>query len=133
MLVETTAAGWNEGRAAAPQKDWSQNRLGPMPPDSMVNISNDSFAWMLVACGCSPALFDDSDGTAKRKALWQWHLGTVQPLARILETELTAKLEVPVKLNFDLAGRAQAFKKLVAGGVPVNEALETSELLSEDR
>ena len=91
---------------------------------------------MLAACGCSPALFDDSDGTSKREALRQWHLGTVLPLARLLEAELSAKLETPVRLNFDLynvdlAGRAQAFQKLVAGGVAVNEALATSGLLAD--
>ena len=66
-------------------------------------------------------------------AVRRWHLGTVLPLARVLEAELTAKLETDVHLRFDsypldLAGRA--FQKLVAGGVPVNEALATSGLLS---
>ena len=137
VLVETTQAGWDQGRPAAPQKDWSANRLGPSPPDAMVNVSKDAFARMLAACGCSPALFDDSDGTSKREALRQWHLGTVQPLARILETELSLKLETDVRLTFDLynvdlAGRAQAFQKLVAGGVSVNEALATSGLLADE-
>ena len=55
----------------------------------------------------------------------------------MVEHELTAKLETPVKLKFDsyaldLAGRAQAFQKLVAGGVPVNEALAVSGLLAEE-
>ena len=137
LFVETTAAAWDQGKAAAPQKDWNQNRLGPMPPDSMVNVSKDVFTRMLAACGCSPALFDDSDGTSKREALRQFHLGTVLPLARMLEAELTAKLDVPVKLQFDLynvdlQGRATSFQKLVAGGVPVNEALVTSGLLSAE-
>ena len=65
----------------------------------------------------------------------RWHLGTVLPLARILEVELSDKLEAEVRLRFDnypldLAGRAQAFQKLVAGGVPVAEALATSGLLA---
>ena len=38
LLVETTNAGWGEGRASAPQKDWNANRLGPMPPASMAAI-----------------------------------------------------------------------------------------------
>ncbi len=98
-------------------------------------MSKDAFARVLAACGCSPALFDDSDGTSKREALRQWHLGTVQPLARLLESELSEKLETDVRLSFDLynvdlAGRAQAFQKLVAGGVAVNEALATAGLLA---
>ena len=137
LFVETTSSGWGEGKAAAPQSDFKQQRLGPMPPDSIVNISKDSFARVLAACGCSPALFDDSDGTSKREALRQFHLGTVLPLARILEAELSAKLETPVKLSFDLyntdlAGRAQAFQKLVAGGVSVNEALMTTGLITNE-
>lgn len=137
VLVETTQAGWGEGRATAPQKDWKAERLGPMPADGLVNVSDQAFNRVLAACGCSPALFDDSDGTAKREALRQWHLGVVQPLARILETELSTKLETDIRLRFDLynvdlAGRAQAFQKLVAGGVAVNEALATSGLLTDE-
>ena len=135
LLLETSAAGWGEGRTAAPQRDWQASRLGPMPPESMVAVSKDAFARVLAACGCSPALFDDSDGTSKREALRQWHLGTVQPLARLLESELSEKLETDVRLSFDLynvdlASRAQAFQKLVAGGVAVNEALATAGLLA---
>ena len=134
MVVESTAGGHGEGRSNAPQRDWKPERLGPQPPDSMVQVADAGFSRMLAACGCSPALFDDSDGTAKREALRQWHLGTVQPLARLLESELETKLKTRVRLNFDLynvdlAGRAQAFQKLVAGGVTVNEALATSGLL----
>ena len=65
------------------------------------------------------------------------HLGTVLPLARLVEHELSAKFETNVRLKFDnypldLAGRAQAFQKLVAGGVAVNDALATSGLLADD-
>ena len=121
LLLETTAAGWGEGMSGAPRRDWLASRLGPQPPESMERIAHSAFMRVLAACGCSPALFDDSDGTAKREALRQWHLGTVQPLARMLEHELTVKLETDVQLRFDLynvdlAGRAQAFQKLVAGG-----------------
>ena len=136
LFLETTSAGWGDGKTAAPKRDWQAERLGPEPPDAMVKVSKESFARMLAACGCSPALFDDSDGTSKREALRQWFMGTVKPLARLLETELTMKLEAPVELVFDsypldLAGRAQAFQKLVAGGVDVQQALITSGLLAD--
>ena len=137
LLVETVNAGWAEGKTAAPQSDWKQQRLGPAPTEAMVKLADAAFNRVLAASGCSPALFDDSDGTSKREALRQWHLGVVMPLARQLEYELTAKLETTVRLRFDLynvdlAGRAQAFQKLVAGGVAVNEALATSGLLASD-
>ena len=45
----------------------------------------------------------------------------------MLEAELSAKLETEVCLNFDLynvdlAGRAQSFQKLVAGGMDLAKA-----------
>ena len=137
LLVETTASGYGEGRANAPARDWDPRYLHPSPTDSMVKLADSAFGRVLAACGASPALFDDSDGTSKREALRQYHLGTVQPLARILERELSDKFGEPVRLRFDLynvdlAGRAQAFQKLVAGGVAVNEALMTAGLLADD-
>ena len=65
-------------------------------------------------------------------------LASCGPLARQLEVELSDKLDAPVRLSFDLynvdlAGRAQAFQKLVAGGVAVDEALVTAGLLGADR
>ena len=135
LLLETVAAAWGEGRQVAPQRDWKPERLGPDPPDGLVQVRTDAFKAVLAAAGCSVAMFDDSDGTSKREALRQFFLGTVQPLARLLEAELSAKLEVHIRLSFDLynvdlAGRAQAFQKLVAGGVAVNEALIKAGLLA---
>ena len=136
-FVETTAAGWGEGMASAPRRDWTAERLGPNPPQSMATIRKDSFEAVLAATGTPPSLFTDADGTAQREAVRRWHLNTVMPLARMLEWELTEKLETSVKLEFDaypldLAGRAQAFQKMVAGGVGVTEALALTGLLSED-
>ena len=138
LLVETTASGWGDGKTAAPQQDWKQSRLGPTPTETMAMLRRDAFAHVLAATGTPPALFvDNADGTAQREAIRRWHLGTVLPLARLLEHELTAKLETPVRLKFDnypldLAGRAQAFQKLVAGGVAVTEALATAGLLAAE-
>ena len=105
-----------------------------MPPDSMATVRKDADAFedVLAATGTPPSL----DGTAQREAVRRWHLGTVLPLARLLEAELSEGLEGRVRLRFgayplDLAGRAQAFQKLVACGVPVNEALATSGLLAD--
>lgn len=137
LLLETTSAGYDHGRVAAPQRDWQPSRLGPQPPEAMATIRKDAFAAVVAACGCPPGLFaEGTDGTGMRESLRQWHLGTVRPLARMLEAELSAKLEAPIRLRFDnypmdLAGRAQAFQKLVAGGVAVNEALATSGLLAD--
>ena len=107
--------------------DWQAQRLGPAPPDARVQVAKDTFGRMVAACGASPALFDDSDGTSKREALGQWHMGTVMPLARILSHELTMQLDTEVRLVFDaypldMAGRAASFAKLVSGGMSMGKA-----------
>ena len=93
---------------------------------------------MLAACGVPPGLFEsNADGTSQREALRRWHQNTVIPLARLIEHELTARLETDVRLKFDgypldLQSRAATFQKLIAGGVGVNEALATSGLLTDE-
>ena len=137
VMVETTAAGWGEGKASAPHRDWQAQRLGPAPPEAMVQVAKDTFGRMVAACGASPALFDDSDGTSKREALRQWHMGCVLPMARILSHELTMQLDTEVKLVFDaypldMAGRAASFAKLVAGGMSMDKAAAVSGVLAAD-
>ena len=129
LLVETSAAGWGEGRTAAPQRDWQASRLGPMPPESMATIRKDAFEAVLAACGTPPSLFLDSDGTSQREAVRRWHLNLVLPLARLVEHELTAKLETPVELKFDsyaldMVSRATVVAKLAQAGVPMATALD---------
>ena len=138
MLVETTAAGWGEGKNAAPSADWRHQRLGPAPPEVMAQLRRDAFEHVLAACGTPPSLFTDSDGTAQREAIRRWHLNTVLPLARLVEHELSAKLESPVRLRFDgypkdMVSRAQVFAKLIAAeGITVEKALEIAGLLEGD-
>ena len=138
LLVETTAAGWGEGKNAAPQADWRQSRLGPAMPPAMVELARDSFMRTLAACGSPPSLFTDSDGTSQCEGLRRWHLGTVIPLARLLEHELSMRLETPIKLRFDgypkdMVSRAQVFAKLIAAeGMTVEKALEIAGLLEGD-
>ena len=103
----------------------------------MVKVAEAAFGRMLAACGCSPALFDGSDGTSKREALRQWHLGTVRPLARLIEYELAQRLDTEVKLIFDgyprdMVSRAQVFAKLIAAeGMSVEKALAIAGLLDD--
>ena len=117
-LAETTAAGWGEGMSSAPRKDWVANRLGPNPPPTLPAIDQQTYAQVLAACGCSVAMFYDSDGTAKRESQRVWLNSTVKPLGKLLAAKLTERLETPVELSFDnlymhdLAGRASAFQRL---------------------
>ena len=139
LLLETVASGWADGQSAAPHKDWVANRLGPNPPTAMNTTRRESMAAVLAALGTPPDLMDpDSSGTAQREPYRRWYASTAQPIARIVEHELSVKLETPVTLDLsalyahDLVGRAAAFQRLVGGGVPVNEALTTSGLLAAD-
>ena len=136
LLVDHTAAGWGDGRTGAPQRDWQASRLGPMMPDAMVRVADAAFARMVAACAASVSLFTDADGTAQREALRRWHMGTVVPLARLLEHELTMRLEIAVRLRFDpypldVRGRAAGLAKVVQGGVNIEQALVASGLLGD--
>ena len=136
-IVETTAAGWGEGQTGAPQRDWKPARLGPDYPAAVVEAARDGFARLLAAAGSNVSLFTDADGTAQREALRRWHMGTVLPIAAILEAELSAKLDEPVTLTFDsyaldIAGRAASFRQLVTAGMDVTQALAITGLLSDE-
>ena len=129
LLVETVAAAWGEGRTAAPQRDWQSARLGPMPPESMATLRKDTFEAVLAACGTPPSLFLDSDGTSQREGVRRWHLNVVLPMARLLQHELTLKLDTPVELKFDsyaldMVSRATVVAKLAQAGVPMATALD---------
>ena len=138
LLIETTSGGWGEGKSAAPQADWRQQRLGPAPPEVMAQLRRDAFAHVLAACGAPPSMFvDNADGTAQREAVRRWHLNTVLPMARLLEHELSAKLETPVRLKFDsyaldMVSRATVVAKLTQAGVAPGVALAAVGLADDE-
>jgi len=135
VLVETTAAGWGEGRSAAPQSDWKPRRIGADPPEALGRLRLDVFGAVLGACGVPVSLFTDADGTSQREAFRRFLTTGVQPLAEVVATEIGHKLDTSVSFRFeslyahDLAGRAQAFQKLAAGGMDVSKALAISGLV----
>ena len=135
-LVETTSDGWADGKDAAPRKDWKAERLGPTPPAGLIEARRDAYMAILAACGSTPGDLS-ADGTAQREILRRWHMETVEPLAALLAHELSLKLGAEVMLEFDryptdLAGRAQAFAKLVAGGMSMEKAAGVSGVLVTD-
>ena len=57
-------------------------------------------------------------------------MGTVVPLAKMLEHELSEKLETDIKLEFDsyamdMVSRSQVVSKLVSAGVSVDVAMKS--------
>ncbi len=135
ILVETTSGGWGEGRSAAPRKDFVPSRLGPSPGAALVELRRDAQAAILAACGVSPSIFDPSaTGTAQREGLRRTFLNLIQPIARLVQLELSVKLEAEIRLDFDqwagdLIGRASAFSKLVQSGKSLEEAANLTGLL----
>ena len=137
LLLKTLAGGHGD-QMSKPMKDWVPNRLGANFPQSSVQLARDSFSRTLSACGIPPSLFlENADGTSQREGLRRFHLSTIVPIARLIESELQDKLDQPdLKLHFDSyakdqVSRAQVFAKLTAGGIEANEALKISELLNE--
>ena len=138
-LVETAAAGWGEGRAAAPAQDWKQRRFGADPPEALRGLRADVYDAICMACGVPPGLSSRADGTLAREGWRQFIMGSVEPLARVWAGELARKLDAPgLALTFrdlwahDLAGRAAAFQKLTAGGMDVAKAARQSGVLADD-
>ena len=72
----------------------------------------------MAACGLSVSLFSDADGTGKRESWRQCLFAVIQPLGRLVETELQEK-----------AGRAryQALLGRIAGFGPTGPSQELQE------
>ena len=139
LLVETTAAGWAEGKGAAPLADWKQQRIGPDPPAALATLRSDAAMAVLDACGVPRALVSAEDGTAQREAWRRFVMGSVEPVARTVALEVGGKLELPgLRFGFeslwahDLAGRAQAFKGMVTAGMDIERAVALAGLAVAD-
>ena len=138
QLIETTSGGWDQGQAAAPQRDWTAKRYGIDIPDSNVDLRNAAAVAILNACQVPAALFDTADGTSQREAWRRFVMGPLAGQARIIEAEVSNKLMTPVTFDFrglwahDIAGRAQAFNRLVAGGMDIERAAGASGILIND-
>ncbi len=139
LLVETTSAGWGEGKAAAPQADWKSRRFGADPPVSLPPLRDGAALAVLDACGVPRALAESADGTAAREAWRRFVMGAVEPVMALVIEELAAKLDTPdLAVDFgslwahDLAGRAASFKALVEGGMEAGKAASLSGVMAVD-
>ena len=110
------------------KSDWQAKRFGANPPGPVVDLMSQTGLAVLNACGVPVSLATDADGTSQRESWRRFVMGSVEPTANIVAQELSRKLETQVSFDFsplwahDIAGRAQAFQKLIAGGMPVAEA-----------
>ena len=138
LLVETTSAGWGEGRTAAPQGDYQPKRIGAAPPVTLPTLRTDAALAVLAACQVPAGLFTDADGTSQREAWRRWAMGPLAGLAATVEAELAAKLDQPVRFDFsglwaaDMAGRASSFKAMVTAGMDPAKAAGLAGLMDAD-
>ena len=127
-LIETTADGFGQGPQSAPKKDWELQRFGASIPQSNIMARGETAAHLLAALGVPAGMLGNSDGTHLRESYRQWLTSGVLPMARLVEAELTAKLERTITLDFstlaaaDIASRARAFGVLASNGIEVEEA-----------
>ena len=134
LLGETTSAGWGDGAGAAPRSDWTARRFGASPPDVLPSLRTDAALAVAASCGVPPMLFEATGSGPLREAWRQFLHGSVLPLSRVVESELSDKLDTPVKLDFkalaasDIMGRARAFQSLTKGGLNVAEAAQLAGL-----
>ena len=86
------------------------------------------FLEVLAACGVPPGMFQKMGDSGQREAYRRWVALLVTPLGRLLQAELSAKLEADIGLDFaglyahDLAGRARAFGSMVTAGIEPGKA-----------
>lgn len=131
LLIETTAAGWGQGMGQAPRKDWVQSRIGADWPDVLRSTREDIQDAVYSACNVPAVLLSKrAEGTSQREAYRRFTLLGLKPLAVLIEAELEAKLNAPVRISFDplmssdLAGKARAIKGMVDAGIALEKALE---------
>lgn len=139
IVLAPSMWGYAGDAAGRPAADWGQRRIGAEPPDVLRLLRTDAGRSVMAACGCPESLFTDADGTAQREAWRRFCHGSVKPLARIVEAAVRDALDVPdFALSFDdlyasdVVGRAQAFNRMVSGGMDVAEAAGLSGLIGAD-
>ena len=134
-LVETTSAGYGEGRAAAPQSDWKAQRMGANPPATLEALRGAASVDVLAACGVPPGLASaQSEGTSQRESWRRFGIG-MAAVGRTVSQELSDKLDMPaLTITFeamgsaDMAGKARAVGVFVKAGLPLSRALEIAGL-----
>jgi len=95
---------------------------------------------ILAACGVPPGLFTATgDGSAQREAFRRFLHSGLRAVARLIEQELSDKLDTEIRLDLseihaaDIAGRARAFASLVKAELtPQDAALNTGILINQE-
>ena len=131
-FVETTAAGYSEGEAAAPSKDFVPTRLGPRFDVNVPTVRGQLTADVAAACGLAALISADTDGTSRRASYRDWLQVNVKPTADRIADELTAKLNRDVRLSFEhltaadsILTKSRSLGQLVKAGMSIDDAKAT--------
>lgn len=129
LLVQSMTTGFGDGRASAPNGDWTSRRIGPDPPEGIIKLREQTHDAVLASCGLSPVLFSKgTDASASREALRQFLHSTLQPIGDLVALEAREKIHPETRFGFDklfgadVQGRARAAKSLVDAGFSVDDA-----------
>ena len=127
LLVE--GGDWGSPGGAQTGAGWEPRRLGAEPPSTLVELQKATTSQVYAACGVSPALFDSSASAGGMRESWrQLRYATLNPLGKMVEAELSRKLETEIMLGWDalaasdVTGRARAYASLIAASMPAAEA-----------
>ena len=127
ILHETVVRGHGDP-GGAPHGDLRPVRFGAAWPSAVSELRDPISQSVMLACGIPISLTSNSDGTAAREGLRRLLTTTIKPVAKILETELRAKLDPAAALTFgelaasDISGKARAVSQLVKAGMDIDTA-----------
>ena len=112
-----------------PQGNWHPVRLGADPPRALVELAEHASREIYAAIGIPYSLVVDGQGVGQRESYRRMLHSTIGPIARIVESELSEKLGVEIRLSFealfggDLAAKSRAVASLTTSGVELERAL----------
>ena len=128
---ETQLAGAGAGRSSAPLRDFGATRTGWEAPISGPQLYAHLFSEVAEICGVPGALVNPASAGPAANIAWRRLIaGTIEPYARLIESELSRVLERPVTITLrrlggvDAAGRARALHVLVEAGFDKDEAAD---------
>ena len=107
--------------------EYNQRDYGPRPSASSLALRDSTGLWLLAAQGVPPSLYNGAGG-ALREAYRHFFTATVKAWAAMMASELEAKLERPVRLQFpevaqaDIAARARALGIFIMAGATFDSA-----------
>ena len=117
-----------DGDQGGPNTTWKPQRLGFNPPTSSVELHRAISEEVLGACGIPLGLISATAAGSARESYRQFLHSTLAPLGKIVSSEMSAKLETPITLDWselragDIATRARAYKGLTDERMSGSEA-----------